>query len=389
MPANLPPEAKAKLAKYSDAKTPEEKMRALEEFLSAVPKHKGTENIRLWARRRLAELREEVEARKARRGGGGPRIFVERAGAGQVVLLGPPNSGKSSILARVTNASPEIADYPFTTQLPVPGMLAYKDIQFQLVDTPPLLLDQPNSPINNRVIGLARNANAVALVVGLDEEDPGRVLSRLIGFLAERGIVITKTRGLVRIRRDRSVNGLKIVGSGRMLDFTEDDLRRLLSQYRIYNAVVELEGDVTLDDVEDAIFTTRVYKPAIIILNKVDLPDARGKLELVKRVAPPDVPLIAASARTGEGLEGLGETIFKVLGVIRVYTKQPNKEPDPDPLVLERGSTVMDAAKRIHKDLARRFRYAKIWGPSAKYPGQRVGADHVLEDGDVIEVHAG
>ncbi|MEB3807038.1 MAG: GTP-binding protein [Desulfurococcales archaeon] len=389
MPANLPPEAKAKLAKYSDAKTPEEKMRALEEFLSAVPKHKGTENIRLWARRRLAELREEVEARRARRGGGGPRIFVERAGAGQVVLLGPPNSGKSSILARVTNASPEIADYPFTTQLPVPGMLAYKDIQFQLVDTPPLLLDQPNSPINNRVIGLARNANAVALVVGLDEDDPGRVLSRLIGFLAERGIVITKTRGLVRIKRDRSVNGLKLVGSGRMLDFTEDDLRRLLSQYRIYNAVVELEGDVTLDDVEDAIFTTRVYKPAIIILNKADLPGAREKLELAKRVAPPDVPLIVASARTGEGLEGLGETIFKVLGVIRVYTKQPNKEPDPDPLVLEKGSTVMDAAKRIHKDLARRFRYAKIWGPSAKYPGQRVGADHVLEDGDVIEVHAG
>ncbi|MCE4618312.1 MAG: GTP-binding protein [Desulfurococcales archaeon] len=387
MPANLPPEAKAKLAKYSEAKTPEEKIKALEEFLSAVPKHKGTENIRLWAKRRLAELREEVEARRARRGGGGPRIFIERAGAGQVVLLGPPNSGKSSILARLTNANPEIAPYPFSTQLPTPGMLDYKDIQFQLVDTPPLLLDQPSSPINNRVIGLARNANAVALVIGLDEEDPANTLRKLIDFLAERGVVITKSKGLVRIRRDRSVNGIKIVGHGRMVNFTEDDLRRLLSQYRIYNAIVEMEGDVTLDDVEDAIFTTRVYKPAIILLNKADLPGSKAKAKRVMKHAPPDVPVLVVSAATGEGLDRLGDIIFDILEIIRVYTKQPNKEPDPDPLVLEKGATVLDAARRIHKDLARRFRYAKIWGPSAKYPGQRVGTDHVLMDGDIIEIH--
>lgn len=387
VPANLPPEAKAKLAKYSEAKTPEEKIKALEEFLSAVPKHKGTENIRLWAKRRLAELREEVEARRARRGGGGPRIFIERAGAGQVVLLGPPNSGKSSILARLTNANPEIAPYPFSTQLPTPGMLDYKDIQFQLVDTPPLLLDQPSSPINNRVIGLARNANAVALVIGLDEEDPANTLRKLIDFLAERGVVITKSKGLVRIRRDRSVNDIKIVGHGRMVNFTEDDLRRLLSQYRIYNAIVEMEGDITLDDVEDAIFTTRVYKPAIILLNKADLPGSKAKAKRVMKHAPPDVPVLVVSAATGEGLDRLGDIIFDILEIIRVYTKQPNKEPDPDPLVLEKGATVLDAARRIHKDLARRFRYAKIWGPSAKYPGQRVGTDHVLMDGDIIEIH--
>ncbi len=387
VPANLSPEAKAKLAKYSEAKTPEEKIKALEEFLSAVPKHKGTENIRLWAKRRLAELREEVEARRARRGGGGPRIFIERAGAGQVVLLGPPNSGKSSILARLTNANPEIAPYPFSTQLPTPGMLDYKDIQFQLVDTPPLLLDQPSSPINNKVIGLARNANAVALVIGLDEEDPANTLRKLIDFLAERGVVITKSKGLVRIKRDRSVNGIKIVGHGRMVNFTEDDLRRLLSQYRIYNAIVEMEGDVTLDDVEDAIFTTRVYKPAIILLNKADLPGSKAKAKRVMKHAPPDVPVLVVSAATGEGLDRLGDIIFDTLEIIRVYTKQPNKEPDPDPLVLEKGATVLDAARRIHKDLARRFRYAKIWGPSAKYPGQRVGTDHVLMDGDIIEIH--
>ncbi|NOZ30791.1 MAG: TGS domain-containing protein, partial [Crenarchaeota archaeon] len=219
------------------------------------------------------------------------------------------------------------------------------------------------------------------------EEDPAYTLRKLIDFLAERGVVITKSKGLVRIRRDRSVNGIKIVGHGRMVNFTEDDLRRLLSQYRIYNAIVEMEGDVTLDDVEDAIFTTRVYKPAIILLNKADLPGAKEKAKRVMKYAPPDVPVLVVSAATGEGLDKLGDIIFDILEIIRVYTKQPNKEPDPDPLVLEKGATVLDAAKRIHKDLARRFRYAKIWGPSAKYPGQRVGTDHVLMDGDIIEIH--
>lgn len=389
MPANLPPEAQAKLAKYSEAKTIEEKIQALEEFLSAVPKHKGTENLRLWARRRLAELREELEAQKRKRkGGGGPRIFVERAGAGQIVMIGPPNSGKSSLLARLTNARVEVAPYPFTTQLPQPGMLPYEDIQFQLVDTPPVLLDQPDASVNNRVLGLARNANAIMLVVGLDDPDPAGTLRRLIELLEERGILITRTRGMVRVRKDRSTTGIRVVGSGRMIGFTEDDLRRLLSRYRIYNAVVEIEGEVTLDDVEEAIFTTRVYKPAVVILNKADLPGARERARQAARVVPGDVPVIVASAATGEGLGGLGRLLFDLLGIMRVYTKQPNKEPDPDPLILEKGATVLDAARRIHKDLARRFRYAKVWGPSAKYPGQRVGGDHVLMDGDVVEIHS-
>ena len=388
MPANLPPEAKAKLAKYSDAKTPEEKLRALEEFISAVPKHKGTENLLLWARRRMAELREEIEERKRRRVGGGPRIFVEKQGAAQVVILGPPNSGKSSLLAALTRAKPEVAPWPFTTQRPLPGMLHYEDIQFQLVDTPPLILDDPDNSVNSRVLGLARNADALLLVVGLDEEDPASTLRRLLALLEDRGIYITRTRGLVRIIKSREVNGIRVRGSGRLVGFTEDDLRRFLAEYRVYNAIVEIEGDVTLDDVEAALYKTLTYKPAVILLNKADAPGARERVHKALRAAPPDVPVLAVSALTREGLDGLGRILFERLGIIRVYTKQPNKEPDPEPLILPRGSTVLDAARRIHSRLAKHFRYAKIWGPSAKYPGQRVGGDHVLEDGDIVEIHA-
>jgi len=196
MPANLTAEAKAKLAKYSEARTIEEKIRALEEFLSVAPKHKGAENLLLWAKRRLAELREEAEAqRRKRKGGGGPRVFIEKSGAGQAVLLGPPNSGKSSILARLTNARPEIAPYPFTTRIPVPGMLYFEDIQIQLVDTPPLLLDQPDSPVNNKILGIARNANILILVIGLDDPDPRETVLGMLKILEDRGILVSRSRG--------------------------------------------------------------------------------------------------------------------------------------------------------------------------------------------------
>ncbi len=388
MPANLTAEAKSKLAKYSEAKTVEEKIKALEEFLSVAPKHKGAENLLLWAKRRLAELREEAEAqRRKRSGGGGPRFFVEKAGAGQVVMLGPPNSGKSSLLGLVTNARSEVAPYPFTTQQPVPGMLQFEDVQIQIVDTPPLVLEQPDSPVNNRVLGLARNADAVMIVVGLDDPDPAGTVSRVLEFMEERGIVVTRSRGLVRIVKSREANGIKVQGDGRMLDFTEDDLKRLLGQYRIYNAIVHIEGEVTLDDVEQAIFQSRVYKPAVVVLMKADLPGARAKAVRVRKTLPMDIPVFAISVKRPESASKLGEVLYGLLGIIRVYTKQPNKEPDPRPLILPAGSTVIEAARRIHKDLARNFKYAKIWGPSAKYPGQRVGAEHVLMDKDLIEVH--
>ncbi|MCC6061256.1 MAG: TGS domain-containing protein [Desulfurococcaceae archaeon] len=390
MPANLPAEAKAKLAKYSEARTVEEKIRALEEFISSVPKHKGTENIMLWARRRLAELREELELRKRKRvGGGGLQFFVEKAGVAQVVILGPPNVGKSSILAKLTNAKPEISPYPYTTKTPVPGMLVYEDVQIQLVDTPPLNLVDIDSSLNNRVLGLARNADAIILVFSVDCGELEEVVKRSLSLLEDRGIVVTRLKGVVRIKKSRGVEGVKVVGSGRLLGFTEDELAKLLASYRIFNAIVEVEGDVTLDDVESAIITSKVYKPTIVLVNKIDLAEEPGELvEKVSHLIPADVPVIPVSAEKSLGLKVLGDILFKKLDLIRVYTKSPNKEPDPNPLVVKRGTTVIEVAEMVHVRLAKGFKYAKIWGRSVKYPGQRVGAEHILEDGDVVEIHA-
>lgn len=387
MPANLPAEARAKWLKVMEARTPEEKIRALEEFLSAVPKHKGTANLRLWATRRLAELREEIEIRRRKRAGRGPRFFIEKEGAAQVIVIGPPNTGKSSIVSILTGAKTKIADYPYTTIEPVPGMYRFKDVLFQLIDTPPLSLSY-KSGLNSRVIGLIRNADAIIIVLDLNN-DPINMFRKIHNELSSYGILLHKPRGRVVIERQRSGKlGIRVTLMGKLLDCTLDDIRKLLESYRINNALVKVYGDVTLDDVEQAIFESRLYKPSIIIINKadLDLKKAFYKGKLLKKMNP-NIPVIIASAKWRKGFEKLGEILFNKLELLRIYTKQPNGRVSDKPLVLKKGSTVLDVAKSIHKKFVENFLYAKIWGPSAKYPGERVGLEHILCDGDIVEIH--
>ncbi len=385
MPANLPPEARAKYAKYLEARTVEEKIKALEEFISAVPKHKGTENLLYWARRKLADLREEAE-RKKRRGGGGPRLFIRKEGAAQIAVIGLANAGKSSIVQKLTGARTEVADYPVSTRMPQPGMLRYEDIQFQLVDLPPLI--PGSSEWNRRVIGLARNADALIIVLSADSDLYNQYIA-IKKMLEENGIHLSKPRGRVVIEKERGSGsaGLRVVLSGRIIDGTVDDVRRLLGNYRIYNGVVKIYGEVSLEDVEKAVFEHISYKPLLILVNKCDLPGSEDKLAEFIKKAKPTQPVIPVSARTGLNLDRIGDELFRQLEIIRVYTKQPNSEPSPTPLILKKGSSVMDVARAIHTRFVETFKYARVWGASAKYPGERVGLDHVLADKDIVEIH--
>lgn len=388
MPANLPPEAKEKWLKVMEARTLEEKIRALEEFISAVPKHKGTENLLYWARRRLRELREEQEERRRRRASGrGPTFFIEKEGAAQIVLLGLTNSGKSLLLKRLTNASVEVADYPYTTRRPVPGMLRFEDIQFQLVEAPALMPGAADGVAwGTKVLGLARNADGLIIVLDASNK-PLHQLKIILEELRKSHIHVVKPRGRVAIEKGRGGSGIRVVLSGRLIGCTVNDVMNLLKSYRIYNALVKIYGEVTIDDVEKAIFGNIAYKPTMILLNKMDLVD-NEVYEKVRRVVPPKIPVLPVSAKTGEGLDAIGKTLFEILEIIRVYTKQPNHEkPAEQPLILRKGATVYDVAKAIHSSFVENFKYAKIWGPSAKYPGERVGLDHVVMDKDIVEIH--
>jgi hypothetical protein len=166
-----------------------------------------------------------------------------------------------------------------------------------------------------------------------------------------------------------------------------DDVRRLLGNYRISSALIRVRGKVTLEDIEESLFSSIVYKPTIIVANKLDAEGAGENLQDLMRSVGGEIPVIPVSCKDGRGLDRLGDQIFRLLRIIRVYSKEPgSKEPSPKPLVIEEGSTVIEAAKKLHSKLYREFRYARIWGPSAKYPGQRVGPTHILRDGDIIEI---
>ena len=329
MPANLTPDYLAAEARFREAVTTEDKLAALDEMYATIPKHKGTEKLRADIRRRVSKLREKDKqsGKKSKRF---DEFHVEKQGAGQVVLLGPPNSGRSMLVGRLTSAEPEVGDYPYTTRAPTPGMMEFEDVTVQLVDTPPMFGEHTEGG----VISLARNADAVALV--LDASD-----NALLDQIEE-------------IREETAKSRMVLAGAR--------------------------SGE--LDPAPGA-----VLKPAFIAANKIDLPGAADNLAVLDEFYSGEFDVYRISALTGDGLEDLRRGIFGSLGIIRVYTKVPGKPPDlTQPFTLKKGSTLMDFAATVHKDFVARLRFARAWGKH-HLDGAQIGRDYVLEDGDVVELH--
>ncbi len=385
MPTNIPPEAQAKWEEYSKAKTPEEKLQKLKEFYALIPKHKGTEKMEKFIKRRMAELREEIERRRTSKKSRGPSLMIEKRGAAQMVLIGFTNSGRSTILSTLTNARVEISPNPFTTIRPVEGMMEFKGAQIQIVEAPPIIPQAQGGPTNLSV-ALAGNADILGLVVS-SIDDPIIQLNELVSLLESRGIVLERPSGRVRIRRSRAAPTIIIVNKGRILDGNERDIKEILRSYGIERAWVEIEGKVTLEDVEEAVFGEKKYKPFIIFLTKMDLTGDDYLLrEVEARYGEKALAVISFPTKLPNNDE-LGAMILKELGLIRVFTKARNeREPSEKAVILERGSTVLDLAKFIHQSFKERFRYAKVWSDRLPYSPMKVGADFVLEDGDVVEI---
>ena len=329
MPANLTPQYLAAEQKYREAKTPQEKLRALREMFAVMPKHKGTDHLQGDIKRKISMLTDEIEHLKK---GGGKRYneYVPREGAGQVVLLGPPNCGKSSIVERLTNATPEVGPYPFTTKKPLPAMMSYEDIQIQMVDMPPITETFYEGWLSN----IVRACDIVLLVVGVDDLDPDGSLSAILRHMEKAAVVFAR----------------------------------------------EASGGSEEDD-----FKT-VTKKAMLVVNKVDLGEADLVGDLVRPVVG-DLPAFGVSCKTGHGLEDLRRAIYEGLAIARVYTKVPGKKADLSrPYVIRRGTTVLELARMIHKDFAERLKFARVWG-HARFEGQPVEKNYVLQDKDVVEIH--
>jgi ribosome-interacting GTPase 1 len=388
MVTNLPQEAKAKWNEVTLTRNPEERLRLLGEFLSLVPKHKGTEKLCRQVKRQMAQLREEIERRKkAAKRVSRSSYFVEKAGAAQVAVVGPTNAGRSSLLRAVTNSTVEVASWPFSTRVPTPGMLPFEDIQFQLVEVPPIVDGSSEGKADGfQVLSTARNSDGIMILVDLTDDPSGNFL--MVKQELENARILTKEpHGEVEIIRRGHGSDIQFIMEGELEGCTSDEAINLLNDYKIRSALVRIRGKVSIDILEDAVFGNAIYRPTFVLANKADLvSDAEVLESLLDISAPLDVVAIS-TIRTPELARTIGKKLFEILGIVRVYTKQPRKPPEEEPIVGRKGLTVGELAKMVHSDFYKQFKYARVWGPSAKFKSGRVGIDQELSDGDIVQFH--
>ena len=327
MPANLPPMYFEAEKRFREGKTPQEKIEALEEMLAIMPKHKGTDKLKADLRRKIAKLKVEGQQKK-----GGARsqtaYSIDREGAGQIAVIGPPNTGKSSLVGTITNADPEVGDFPYTTWKPTPGMVPYENIQFQLIDTPPLSKEYTDPWFSD----LLRRVDMIMVLIDLGA-DPLQQLQDAIS---------------------------------------------MLRAWRIFPMGTEIP-----EDLKKPPFIKRM----LVVVNKMDEVKDEEDYQVFLELSEIKIPCIGISVRKGRNLPALAEKIYGLFEIIRVFTRAPGKAHDPSaPFVLPRDSKLEDLAEKVHKDFKEKLKYARVWG-RAVYEGQMVQRDYILQDGDVVELH--
>lgn len=333
MPANLTQQYKKAEDNYRRAQSPEEELKWLQIMLSEMPKHKGTDHLQAKLKTQISDTKKEIEQQKSgggKKSGGAKSFKIPRQGAGTAVIIGGPNAGKSQLLTTLTRATPEVAPYPFTTQQPQPGMMAWEDVFVQLIDTPPITPDF----LEPYILGYVRAAELALLMVDLGSDDGIEQCQDVVDKLNA-----TKTR---------------------------------------------LATESTLDEEDVGLSFTKTF----LLANKIDAEGARDRLELLHELCPLPYREFLISANDITSLDPLRRAVYESMEVIRVYTKAPSKkEPDRDrPFTPKQGSTLFDLAEMIHKDYAKTLKFGRIWG-SAVHDGTPMKGDYVLNDQDVVELH--
>ncbi len=340
MPANTSPEYKKAEAEFRKARTPETRLAGLRDMLRTIPKHKGTEHIQADIKSRMKELTAELAGPKKGGAQTGPAITVRSEGAAQISLVGPPNSGKSSLMAKLTGSQTEVGPYPYTTKFPIPGMLAFEDTQFQLVDLPPISPQFMEAWYTNSL----QPADASLLVVDVSDPECVDQTGFILNQLAQKRVTL------------------------------QPDWPQL-------KRTPEKEDDDEPDPF-------RLFLPTLLVANKSDLDPNPEEVETLQELLNTNFSTLAISTETGQGLLEIAPFLFNSLGVVRVYTKAPGRKVDTKerPYTIRQGQTVSDVARLVHKEIAEKLRFAKIWG-SGKFDGQQVGPEHILSDKDIVELH--
>jgi len=362
----------------------EEQIAELEAELTKTPYNKATSKHIGRIKAKIAKLRDEAVNRAMKSGGGGEGYSVKKSGDASAVLVGFPSTGKSTLLNKLTGTESEVGAYAFTTLTVVPGALEHKGAKIQLLDIPGLIAGAAMGKGRGKeVIGVVRSADIIIILVDVFN---GQHVNVLLKELYNAGIRINVPKPDITIKKS-SVGGIRLSAVG-TLDLDIEEVRTILSESKMMNADVLIRGNATQEDFIDAVQGNRVYVPAFIAVNKVDLIDKAECQEIERTIkerfgASP----LMISAHSGYHMEELKDAIYDCLGFMRVYLKPQNEEADMDvPLIVRTGSTVEDVCTKLHRDFVRRFRYARVWGESVKHGGQRVGIAHSLIDGDILSI---
>jgi len=342
MPANLSPDYKKAEKVFREARDEQERLACLKEMLRTIPKHKGTEHLQADIKSRIKQLTEDLAGPKKGASRSGPVHSIRPEGAAQIALLGPPNSGKSSLHVALTGSRAAVGPYPHTTHEPMPGMLPFEDVHFQLVDLPPISDDYMDSWIVNAL----QPADAALLIVDIADPDCTDHVASIRDRLDEKKITLSE-----------HWPGM----DGRTTDSRDAD--------------------------EQALNPFRIYLPTVLVANKLDLNPDPEDVAVLEELTGVRFPAVATSVHTGDNLQDIGLLLFKGLQVVRVYTKAPGKPAEMKrPFTVRAGATVLDVARLVHKDIAGSFKYARAWG-SGVFDGQQVGPEHLLADSDIVELH--
>ncbi len=358
----------------------EKRIKEIEDELKNTKYNKSTEKHILKLKARLTYLRKELEEKKRREKKRISKAGIKKEGNARVTIIGPPSVGKSYLFNRLTNAKSEIGDYPFTTLDIHPGVMKYKNAKIQILDTPGLIKGASLGRGNGReILSIARDSDLLLIMVDVFNYDLDTILNEIYNF----GIRINKKEPNISVRKTER-GGIKIIPT-LPLSVSEDYLKSIAWEFGYRNADITIREDISAEDFMDVLAGNRVYIPATLAINKIDLVDNNYLSQLKRKFGKWNPIFISASH--GYGISTLREEIFKKVGLIRVYLKPQAGEIDiHEPLILRRGATVKDICNAIHRDFVKRFRYAMIWGRSVKFEGQHVGLDHRVEDEDIVRL---
>ncbi len=358
-----------------------EQIRQLEEELRTTKYNKRTQHHIGLVKAKLARLRERLEQSQTKKSGGSSGFAVKKSGHATVAFLGLPSVGKSSLLSILTSAESKQGAYAFTTTTVIPGILHHRKAQIQLLDLPGILQGASLGIGRGReVLSILRQAELILFI--LAPPNPEEQLTILEREAHAAGLRFTEKPDIT-IKKERE-GGIRIYTTV-PLTIPRETIEGILREYKLANATIIIRQEISIDDLIDAIHGNRVYTRRLVIMNKSDLL-SREERDALQKTLPIDLFI---STQTGENIETLKDLIYEKLRLIRIYLKEVGKKPDmEEPLILPQPVTVEHVLPHIHRDLKHSFRYARIWGKSAKFPGQKVGLHHQLEDEDIVEVHA-